>query len=415
MSLAPVWPEEDCGRRRQRRRGAAPSEGARRVRTHHHHPGGPLQDHGRHRACPRPGPPPRSPRWTDASGCRCSWTARPAVASRRPRGRQMPRCSPALRTSSPCAPGRSRAFGASSSTVEQWEVAVVHRDHAMPHGSCARVTWLSGDADLADRAPDVYKMAVLPRLQEFEGFCSASLLVSRDTGRIAGTVTFETRAQLEATRQAVVPIRERASQELRATVDDVAEMEAFAHLPCRSWCDRPGCLTPRPSRPFPQGGRAFAVSPVGPGPTGAGSTAPSAVGSTDPRTPLASRAWPHRRSSTVRSARGEAVDPAPAGPAVRARCPTRAVPRRARPRRDVDLLLVGHHAGVLRLGAHLLRLRLPTFRSHPALLPADDGGRAGRAGPDTAVQPLPPRSSWPSWCCPHCSRSPSAASSRRAG
>jgi hypothetical protein len=131
----------------------------------------------------------------------------------------------------PLRAGAEQAFGASSSTVEQWEVAVVHRDHAMPDGSCARVTWLSGDADLADRAPDVYKMAVLPRLQEFEGFCSASLLVSRDTGRIAGTVTFETRAQLEATRQAVVPIRERASQELRATVDDVAEMEvAFAHL-----------------------------------------------------------------------------------------------------------------------------------------------------------------------------------------
>jgi quinol monooxygenase YgiN len=134
----------------------------------------------------------------------------------------------------PVRPVRDRAeqaMGTSSSAVEQWEVAVVHRDHAMPEGSCARVTWLSGDPGLADRGPDIFKLAVLPRLQEFEGFCSASLMVSRDTGRIVGTVTFETRAQLEATRQAVAAIRERASQEMRATVDDVAEMEvALAHL-----------------------------------------------------------------------------------------------------------------------------------------------------------------------------------------
>ena len=74
-------------------------------------------------------------------------------------------------------------------------------------------------------------MAVLPRLQELDGFCSASLLISREAGRVAGTVTFETREQLEASRQSAARIRERASGELGATVDDVAEMEvALAHL-----------------------------------------------------------------------------------------------------------------------------------------------------------------------------------------
>ena len=52
-------------------------------------------------------------------------------------------------------PLRDRAeqgLGASGSEVHQWEVAVVHRDHAAPEGACARLTWLSGDPATADRA-----------------------------------------------------------------------------------------------------------------------------------------------------------------------------------------------------------------------------------------------------------------------
>jgi hypothetical protein len=131
----------------------------------------------------------------------------------------------------PLRDGAEAALGASSSTVDIWEVAVVHRDHAMPDGACARVTWLSGMADRADRASDVFRMAVLPRVQELDGFCSASLLISRETGRAVSTVTFERREQLEASREAATAIREAASKDVGATIDDVAEMEvAFAHL-----------------------------------------------------------------------------------------------------------------------------------------------------------------------------------------
>ena len=46
-----------------------------------------------------------------------------------------------------------------------------------------------------------------------------------------GTVTFDSRAQLEATREAAARMRESASTDTQAQVDDVAEMEvAFAHL-----------------------------------------------------------------------------------------------------------------------------------------------------------------------------------------
>lgn len=124
-----------------------------------------------------------------------------------------------------------RAMGASTSVVDTWEVAVVHRDHAMPDGACARVTWLSGMGDHAERAADVFRMAVLPRAQELDGFCSASMLISRETGRAVGTVTFERREQVEASRDVATAIREAASRDIGATIDDVAEMEVtFAHL-----------------------------------------------------------------------------------------------------------------------------------------------------------------------------------------
>ena len=125
----------------------------------------------------------------------------------------------------------TEALGATTSDVMQWEVAVVHRDHSAPEGACARITWLSGEPGTADRAVDVYRMAVLPRIQELDGFCSASLFVNRDTGRAVGTVTFDSREALEATRDSATKIREAASREIGASIDQVEEMEvAFAHL-----------------------------------------------------------------------------------------------------------------------------------------------------------------------------------------
>lgn len=124
-----------------------------------------------------------------------------------------------------------QAMSGSEAEVHQWEVVAVRRDHAAPDGACARLTWLSGDPTTADRAIDTYKMVVLPRLEAMPGFCSASLMIDRDAGRVVGTVVFEDRAALEASRDAAQAIRESAVRELGATVDAIEEMElAFAHL-----------------------------------------------------------------------------------------------------------------------------------------------------------------------------------------
>lgn len=118
------------------------------------------------------------------------------------------------------------------SEVYQWEVAAVHRDHPVPEGACVRLTWVRAtDTTDVDRMIDIYKVGVLPRIQEFNGFCSASLLIDRESGRGVGTLILDSRDQLDATREAASRVREQATKEMGATVEDVEELEvAFAHL-----------------------------------------------------------------------------------------------------------------------------------------------------------------------------------------
>lgn len=125
-----------------------------------------------------------------------------------------------------------RALGTTSGRyVHQWEAAVMHRDHATPDGAWARLTWLRGDPGMIDDAVDMYRMVVLPRIQELDGFCSASLMVDREIGRVVSTVAFDGREAVEASRETSAGIRVRVAGDLGATVDAVDEMEiGFAHL-----------------------------------------------------------------------------------------------------------------------------------------------------------------------------------------
>jgi hypothetical protein len=56
-------------------------------------------------------------------------------------------------------------------------------------------------------------------------------MIDRAAGRVVGTAVFDSRADLDATRDAAKGLRERVASELGATVDNVEDMEmAFAHL-----------------------------------------------------------------------------------------------------------------------------------------------------------------------------------------
>jgi len=136
-------------------------------------------------------------------------------------------------TAEAVAPMREKAaslFGGTAE-VDEWEIAVMHRAHHAPQGSCARSTWLRADPAGIDRSLDVFRMGVLPKLEELPGFCSAILMLNRETGMAVSTVAYDDRASIEATRDAAVAIRASAVQEMGAEVLAIREHDlVLAHL-----------------------------------------------------------------------------------------------------------------------------------------------------------------------------------------
>jgi heme-degrading monooxygenase HmoA len=131
------------------------------------------------------------------------------------------------------APLRERAteiFGGDV-TVDQWEIGVLHRDHRSKDGACVRATWMKVPQDQADRAIEFYKESVLPSLEDLEGFCSASFLMNRESGRAVSSATFDSREAMDRNREQAEELRTARTRELGADVIDVGEFElALAHL-----------------------------------------------------------------------------------------------------------------------------------------------------------------------------------------
>ncbi len=128
---------------------------------------------------------------------------------------------------------RDEAISKMSATAEvhEWEIAVMHRIKHAPDGSCVRATWLTFDPSAADRVIDLFKMGVLPRAEQMEEFCSASLMVDRNEGLAVSAVTFATRAAVESTRDRALAIRTEIAQQAGAEILDVQEYDlVYAHL-----------------------------------------------------------------------------------------------------------------------------------------------------------------------------------------
>ena len=115
--------------------------------------------------------------------------------------------------------------------VDEWEVAVMHRDHPAPAGSCCRVTWMRLNHTDIDRDIDLYRAAMLPEMESIEGFCSASLLINRALGRACNTTTYDSREALDASRERSWTIRDAGVREAGVDVLDVVECDlVLAHL-----------------------------------------------------------------------------------------------------------------------------------------------------------------------------------------
>ncbi|MFJ9743727.1 hypothetical protein, partial [Streptomyces sp. NPDC101166] len=122
-------------------------------------------------------------------------------------------------------------FGGSP-MVEEWEIAVMHRAHMTPEGACARVTWVKTDPSRIDSAIDVYRGHTLPGMeQQLDGFCSASLMVNRASGRAVSCSVYDSAEAMERNRMASAALRVDAARQARVEAVDVREFElALAHL-----------------------------------------------------------------------------------------------------------------------------------------------------------------------------------------
>ena len=118
-----------------------------------------------------------------------------------------------------------------SPQVDEWEIAVLHRDHRSRDGACVRATWTQVEPAQLDRAIDVFKLASLPAIEQLEGFCSASLMVNRASGRAVASVTYDSVDAMQRNRDEATTVRAAATQEAGLEVLDVCEFElAVAHL-----------------------------------------------------------------------------------------------------------------------------------------------------------------------------------------
>jgi heme-degrading monooxygenase HmoA len=121
-------------------------------------------------------------------------------------------------------------LGSTSAEVDEWEVAIMHRDHQSRAGARARASWLQVDPMAIGPSTEAFR-ALLPTLEELPGFCSASLLTNAESGRAVSTVVYDSAEAVAQTRGQASGLGSRMAEQTGAELIEVAEFElAVAHL-----------------------------------------------------------------------------------------------------------------------------------------------------------------------------------------
>ncbi|MEU2348730.1 hypothetical protein [Modestobacter sp. NPDC049651] len=115
--------------------------------------------------------------------------------------------------------------------VEEWEIAVLHRERPAGEGACVRLVWSAMAADELDDAIEAFRMSLLPRLDDLTGFCSLSLLVDRAAHRGVTAITYADRRAMEAAVAEEQEMGEEFAEAMGLEVTEVAEFDlVVAHL-----------------------------------------------------------------------------------------------------------------------------------------------------------------------------------------
>jgi hypothetical protein len=120
---------------------------------------------------------------------------------------------------------------AEDALIQNWDVAVLHRERPSGDAARAAVTWARTPPDHVDVMLAAYRASLLPRLQELPGFCSLSMVVDRTQGRTVSVTSFESPEALALIRKQLRVMREEFKQAVGARITDAAEMDVVvAHL-----------------------------------------------------------------------------------------------------------------------------------------------------------------------------------------
>jgi heme-degrading monooxygenase HmoA len=119
----------------------------------------------------------------------------------------------------------------SPQSLEEWQIALLHRLQVAPVGARTRVTWCRTAPERLDPLLEAYAESIVPRLSDLPRFCSVSVLADPVDGRSATAVTFTDEAGLaEAAAQLDPYLRELGRQYAGEVTDEAAFDLVLAHL-----------------------------------------------------------------------------------------------------------------------------------------------------------------------------------------
>ena len=114
-------------------------------------------------------------------------------------------------------------------SVDEWEIALMHRRYAPGDDACARVTWVRCDPAELESMIDGFRMTQTAVMDDMDGFCSLSMMVDRTTGRSSVTSVWKDRAAMDASRDRIMSMRDEFTARTGTQVEDVAEFEVAIH------------------------------------------------------------------------------------------------------------------------------------------------------------------------------------------
>lgn len=119
----------------------------------------------------------------------------------------------------------------SPQSLEEWQIALVHRERSAPEGARTLLTWCRTDPDRLDPLLEAYAESIVPRLSDQPGFCSVSVLADPVEGRSATALTFADDDALRRATAQLDPLLQELGRQYAGEVTDEAVFDlVLAHL-----------------------------------------------------------------------------------------------------------------------------------------------------------------------------------------